>query len=141
LETLGDHGILVKDTDMLTEYVRQRLKRTITRKYTDGSSIKVITLDQEIENTILNAVKKSDHGTYLAIEPQTVQNIVEAVVEQLDKVKELLSQPVILTSPIVRIYFKRLLDQFQTNLTVLSFNEIDANIQIQAIGMVQARSL
>ncbi|MDR0424652.1 MAG: flagellar biosynthesis protein FlhA [Clostridiales Family XIII bacterium] len=137
LESLGDHGVSIKDTDMLTEYVRQKLKRTITRKYTDGSSIKVLTLDQGIENDILNSAKKSDHGTYLAMEPQTVQRIVENVNAQIARVNELVHQPVILTSPIVRIYFKRLIDQFLPNLTVLSFNEIDTNIQIQAIGLIQ----
>lgn len=139
LETIGDQGVSIKDTDMLTEYVRQKLKRTITRKYTDGSSIKVISLDQGIENAILSSAKKSEHGTYLAIEPQVVQRIVEGVTEQIEKVKELIHQPIILTSPIVRIYFKRLIDQFMPNLTVLSFNEIDTNIQIQAIGIIQLK--
>lgn len=139
LETLGDQGLAIKDTDMLTEYVRQKLKRTITRKYTDGNSIKVISLDQGIENTILNSAKKSEHGTYLAIEPLVVQKIVEGVTEQIEKVKELIHQPIILTSPIVRIYFKRLIDQFLPNLTILSFNEIDTNIQIQAIGLIQIK--
>ncbi len=140
LETIGDHGMSIKDTDMLTEYVRQRLKRTITRKYTDGNSIKVITLDQDIENMILSSVKKSEHGTYMAIEPGVVQSIVESLTEQIEHVKDLVSQPIILTSPIVRIYFKKLIDQFQPNLTVLSFNEIDSNMQIQAIGAIRTGS-
>ena len=140
LQTLGDQGVMIKDTDMLTEYVRQTLKRTITRRYTDGNSIKVITVDQAIENTILNSVKKNEHGTYLAIEPPVVQHIVENLTEQIEKVKDLIHQPVILTSPIVRIYFKRMIEQFMPNLTVLSFNEIDTNIQIQAIGSVQLES-
>lgn len=137
LQTLGDYGSNMKDTDMLTEYVRQQLKRTITRKYTDGSSIKVITLDQDVENTILNAIKRSEHGTYLAIEPPVVQRIVESMTEQMEKVKELIQQPIILTSPIVRIYFKKLIDPFLPNLPVLSFSEIDSNIQIQAVGVVR----
>ena len=139
LETIGDHGATIKDTDMLTEYVRQRLRRTITRKYTDGKSIKVISLDQGIENTILSSAKKSEHGTYLALEPQVVQRIIESVSEQIERVKDLIHHPIILTSPIVRIYFKRLIDQFLPNLTVLSFNEIDSNIQIQAIGIIQLK--
>ncbi|MBC3888640.1 flagellar biosynthesis protein FlhA [Acetobacterium paludosum] len=137
LETLGDHGTTIKDTDMLTEYVRQRLKRTITRKYTDGNSIKVIALDQEIENIILNSAKKNEHGTYLAIDPQVVQSIVEKVTEQIEKLKEIVDHAIILTSPIVRIYFKRLIEQFMADLTVLSFNEIDTTIQIQVIGMIK----
>lgn len=139
LETIGEHGTTIKDTDMLTEYVRQRLRRTITRKYTDGSSIKVVTLDQEIENTILNSTKKSEYGTYLAIEPHIAQKIVEGVSEQVNKLKEIVSQPVVLTSPVIRIYFKRLIEQFIPNLTVLSFNEIDANIQIQSVGVIQVK--
>ena len=139
LQTLGDYGGNMKDTDMLTEYVRQQLKRTITRKYTDGNSIKVITLDQDVENTILNSIKRSEHGTYLAIEPPVVQNIVESMTEQMEKVKELIQQPIMLTSPIVRIYFKKLIDPFLPNLAVLSFSEIDSNIQIQAIGVVRAQ--
>ncbi|WP_303866908.1 flagellar biosynthesis protein FlhA [Acetobacterium wieringae] len=137
LETLGDHGTSIKDTDMLTEYVRQKLKRTITRKYTDGNSIKVIALDQEIENIILSSAKKNEHGTYLAIDPQVVQTIVEKVTEQIEKLKEIIDHSIILTSPIVRIYFKRLIEQFMADLTVLSFNEIDTNIQIQVIGMIK----
>ncbi|MDR0570604.1 MAG: flagellar biosynthesis protein FlhA [Clostridiales Family XIII bacterium] len=140
LETVGDQGVTIKDTDMLTEYVRQKLKRTITRRYTDGSCIKVLTLDQDVENNVLNSVKQSEHGSYLAMEPHTVQLIVEDVTAQINRVKELVHQPVILTSPIVRGYFKKLIDQFVPNLTVLSFNEIDANIQIQAIGLIQARA-
>ena len=127
---------MIKDTDMLTEYVRQRLKRTITRKYADGSSIKVITLDQNIENAILNSVKKNEHGTYLTLDPAVVQRIMESVTVQVEKVKELFIQPIVLASPIVRLYFKRLIDQFHPQLTVLSFNEIDTDIQIQAIGSI-----
>ncbi|MBQ7605680.1 MAG: flagellar biosynthesis protein FlhA [Firmicutes bacterium] len=136
LECIGDHGTMIKDTDMLTEYVRQRLKRTITRKYADGSSIKVITLDQNIENAILNSVKKNEHGTYLTLDPAVVQRIMESVTVQVEKVKELFIQPIVLASPIVRLYFKRLIDQFHPQLTVLSFNEIDTDIQIQAIGSI-----
>ena len=136
LECIGDHGTMIKDTDMLTEYVRQRLKRTITRKYADGSSIKVITLDQNIENDILNSVKKNEHGTYLTLDPLVVQKIMESVTVQVEKVKELFIQPIVLASPIVRLYFKLLIDQFHPQLTVLSFNEIDTDIQIQAIGSI-----
>ncbi|NLY71819.1 MAG: flagellar biosynthesis protein FlhA [Clostridiales bacterium] len=137
LETIGERGTVIKDTDMLTEYVRQRLKRTITRKFTDGKSIKVITLDQRIEDIILNSAKRNEHGTYLAIEPEVVQRIIESVTKQVEKIKDIVSQPIILTSPVVRIYFKRLISQFFPNLVVLSFNEIEPNIQIQAIGVVQ----
>lgn len=139
LETLGEYAHSIKDPDMLTEYARQRLKRTITGKYTDGSSIKVVTLDQDIEDAILNSTKHSEFGTYLALEPTMVQNIIESAAEKIGELKEIVTQPIVLTSPVVRLYFKRLTEQFMPELTVLSFDEIEPNIQIQGIGIIQVQ--
>lgn len=136
LETLGDFGMTIKDADMLTEYVRQSLKRTISRRFSEANQLKVITLDAQIENMIMGAVKKMDNGSYLALEPQVIQNIITAATEQINKFKELVQTTIILTSPIVRVYFKKLVDQFYPNVTVLSFNEIDSDIQIQALGNI-----
>lgn len=136
IETLGDYGTTIKDADMLTEYVRQALRRTITRKFSDINQLRVITLDTATENLIINAVKKSEHGSYLALDPDTVQKIATSLVQQVNKVRELLPTPIILTSPIVRIYFKKLADQFVHGIVVLSFSEIDSSVQIQAIGNV-----
>ena len=136
LETLGDYGTKVKDIDMLTEYVRQSLKRTISRKFTEAGQMKVISLDSEIESKIMAAVKKMDGGSYLALDQQSIQKIITSTTSQLDKVKDIVSLPIVLTSPIVRIYFKKLLDQFYPNVTVLSFNEIDTDVQIQSLGNI-----
>ncbi|MEG1953445.1 MAG: flagellar biosynthesis protein FlhA [Hydrogenoanaerobacterium sp.] len=136
LETLGDYGTSIKDSDMLTEYVRQALKRTISRRFTEANQLKVITLDAQIENLIMGAVKKMDNGSYLALEPQVIQNIITATTDQINKFKELLPTTIILTSPIVRIYFKKLVDQFLQNITVISFNEIDSDVQIQSLGNI-----
>lgn len=136
LETLGDYGQKIKDTDMLTEYVRQALKRTISRKFTEANQMKVISLDPGVENMIMGAVKKLDNGSYLALDQQSIQKIITATTEQVDKIKELVQTPVILTSPIVRVYFKKLIDQFYPNIVVLSFSEIDTQIQIQALGNI-----
>lgn len=136
IETLGDYGNTLKDADMLTEYVRQSLKRTITRKFADANQLHVITLDTEVENIIMSSVKKSDHGSYLALDPDTVQKIAASLITQINKIKELMPTPIVLTSPIVRIYFKRLADQFASGIVVLSFSEIDNSVQIQAIGNI-----
>ena len=136
IETLGDYGSTLKDADMLTEYVRQSLKRTITRKFADVNQLHVITLDTEVENIIMGAVKKSDHGSYLALDPDTVQKIATSFITQVNKIKELMPTPIVLTSPIVRIYFKRLADQFVSGIVVLSFSEIDNSVQIQAVGNI-----
>ena len=138
LETMGDYYPTLKDTDMLTEYVRQALKRTITHRYSDNGQIKVITLDPELEKIILAGVKKNEHGSYLAIEPDIIQKMVANLLEQLNKVKDIVNVPIVLTSPVVRIYFKKIVDQFCPNTTVLSFSEIENNVQIQALGDVSA---
>ena len=136
LETLGDYGQKIKDTDMLTEYVRQALKRTISRKFTEANQMKVISLDPSVENMIMGAVKKLDNGSYLALDQQSIQRIITATTDQVDRIKDLVQTPVILTSPIVRVYFKKLIDQFYPNIVVLSFSEIDTQVQIQALGNI-----
>ena len=78
-----------------------------------------------------------DNGSYLALDQDSIQKIVIASTEQIEKIRDLIPSPVILTSPIVRIYFKKLIDQFCPNVNVLSFNEIDTNIQIQALGTIE----
>ena len=136
VETLSDYGATTKDSDMLTEYVRQSLKRTITRRFAEADQLKVISLDARIENAIMSSVKKMDGGSYLAREPQTIQNIIAATNHEIDKVKDLVQVPIILTSPIVRIYFKKLVDQFHPDAIVLSFNEVDNDVQILALGNI-----
>lgn len=135
LEALSDHSS-VHDTDVLTEYVRQSLKRTITRKWSEGGQIRVITLDGEVEKTIVNSVNRNEQGTYLALDPQVTQKIVTKLTECVKKVKDVIHTPVILTSPVVRIYFSRLMQQFYPRAVVLSFNELDADVQIQAVANV-----
>ena len=136
LETLADYAPAVKDNDMLTEYVRQGLKRTITQRFSEAGQLKVLGLDSAIEDRVIKSVKKTDGGSYLALEPDTIQKIVASTTEQINKVKKLVQEPIVLTSPIVRIYFKKLLDQFYPNVTVLSFNDIDSSVQIQSLGNI-----
>ncbi len=136
LETIADNQHTMKDVDITTEYVRQALKRTITRRFADGGQIRVLTLDTETENKIVASVKKSDQGSYLAMDPQTIQLLIASLNEQIDRVKDVIPTPIVLTSPIVRIYFKKLVDQFIPNITVLSFSEIDNSVQIQAVGNI-----
>ena len=111
LETLADYGTTVKDMDMLTEYVRQSLKRAITHRFAEAGQLKVISLDAGIENQIMGSVKRMDTGSYLALEPQVIQGIITAATREIDKIKDLVTTPIILTSPIVRVYFKKLVDQ------------------------------
>lgn len=136
LETLGDHTNVLKDIDIATEYVRQSLKRTITHRFAEANSLRVITLDTQIEDMIVSSVKKNEQGSYLAMAPDIIQNIVAATNDEIDKIKDVIPTVIILTSPVVRIYFKKLTEQFISNITVLSYSEIDASAQIQAIGNI-----
>ncbi|HBH94343.1 MAG TPA: flagellar biosynthesis protein FlhA [Ruminococcaceae bacterium] len=137
LECLGDHAATLKDMELTVEYVRQSLKRTITRRFADGGSLRVITLDPALEDIIIGGVKKnSNGGSVLSLDPETVNAIVANTSDEIDKVKDVLPSIVILMSPFTRIYYKKLLDQFMPGITVLSYSEIDNNTQIQAVGNI-----
>ncbi len=136
LETMADYSPSIKDIDMLTEYVRQALKRTISRRFAEAGQLKVITLDANVENVIMGAVKRTESGSYLALDTKTIQKIITSTNKELSKIKDLVQTPIVLTSPIVRIYFKKLVDQFYPDTMVLSFNEVDGNTQIQALGTI-----
>ena len=136
LETLSDYAPTIKDNDMLTEYVRQALKRTISRRFSSGGQMKVLTLDSGIEESIIKNIKRMEGGAYLTLEPDVIQKIVTATKTQIDKVRKLVPEPIILTSPVVRVYYKKLLDQFYPNITVLSFNDLDSAVQVQSLGVI-----
>ncbi|NLP26068.1 MAG: FHIPEP family type III secretion protein, partial [Clostridiales bacterium] len=136
LEVLGDYAGKIKDIDMLTEYVRQSLKRTISRKFAEAGQMKVVSLDTSIENMIANSVKQVESGSYLALDQASIQKIIVSATAEIDKIKDLVQVPIVLTSPMVRMYFKKLIDQFYPNVMVLSFNEIDSQIQVQSLGSI-----
>lgn len=136
-ETLADHATTIRDTDVLTEYVRQALNRNISRRtFKYGQPNKVITLNQALEEKIMSSVQHTDQGSYVALEPQTIQRIIQNTSREMTKLTEMGISPVILTSPIVRIYFKRLVEQYLPGLIVISYAEIDSVIEIQSVGTV-----
>jgi flagellar biosynthesis protein FlhA len=137
LETLADWAPMIKDADALTEYVRQALARTITKLYqSPEGNIPVITLDQNIEKTVAQAVQHTEQGDFLPIEPNVAREIMKKVTQNLEKFSQLNQQPVVLCSPLIRSHFKKLADRFIPDLVVLSYNEIVNNIQIHSIGTV-----
>ncbi|WZL71321.1 flagellar biosynthesis protein FlhA [Defluviitalea saccharophila] len=135
-ETLADYGAVTRDTDLLTEYVRQSLGRAISKKFLNQRSNNIITLDPVLEQTIMDAVQQSEQGSYLALDPQTTQQIFEKLSREIARFNSIGQQPILLTSPIVRIYFKKLTEQIAPDLVVLSYNEVDSSIEMQSIGMV-----
>ncbi len=134
MEYISDTGLPVKDVDALIERVRTSLKRTITRLYCEDGTMKVITMDSELERTMVGCLSKGERGFYLALSPDVLQSLINQITVQLKKFNSLSRTPVILTSQVMRVHFYRLIDQFYPNVRVLSFNEIANNIQIQSIG-------
>ena len=137
LETLADYGRITHDTDLLTEYVRQRLSGYITNKYVeDGKQLNVVTLDNSVEEAIMNSINKTETGSYLSLEPNTAQRILSNTLKAVQKLTNIGAQPIVLTAPIVRLYFKRLTEQLTRDLIVLSYNEIEPSVEIKSIEVV-----
>ncbi len=137
LETLADYAPTNRDTDVLTEYVRQALKRAISNKYfPGGETTSVVTLDPKAEQDIMNSVKQTEQGAYITLDPEKTQRLMQSVKAEAEKLENLGKNPIVVTSPIVRMYFKRLTKDYFPDLIVISYNEIESNVELQSVGMV-----
>ena len=138
-ETLADHAAVTRDTDILTEYVRQSLKRAISGKYFPPNEVtNVITLDPKVEQEIMGAVKNTEQGSYLSLDPARTKAIMDSLGEELKKLEYMGKNPIVITSPIVRLYFKKLASDYYKDIIVISYNEVESNIELQSVGMVTA---
>jgi flagellar biosynthesis protein FlhA len=138
LETLADYAPVTRDPDLLTEYVRQALGRAISRSVMGDPPNEVITLDPRLEQIIMDSVQKTEAGSYLAMDPAVSGKIVNNAARQAERLAQAGRQPVVLASPVVRLYFKRLTEQAIPGLVVLSYNELDPGMDIQSVGIIQA---
>ncbi len=136
IETLGDYGGLTRDPDMLTEYVRQGLKRAITNRFVPDRHARVITLDPNLEHMILENVRQTEHGAYVSLDSDVIQRIFASLRAAIERVTGLGLSPIVLTAPVVRFHFKKMAEGLAPDLVVLSFNELEQNIDIQADGVV-----
>ena len=138
-ETLADYAPTTHDTDILTEYVRQSLKRAISGKYfSAGETTSVVTLDPKLEQDIMGSVKQTETGAYLTLDPDRTKAILKSVGSETKKLEDAGKNPIIMTSPIVRMYFKRMTEDYFRDLIVISYNEVESNIELQSVGMVTA---
>lgn len=136
-ETLADYAATSRDTDILTEYVRQSLKRAISGKYfAANETTSVVTIDPKLEQEIMNSVKQTEQGAYLTLDPEKTRAIIKSVGAEVEKLENLGKSPIVIASPIVRIYFKRLTEEYYRDLIVISYNEIESNVELQSVGMV-----
>lgn len=138
-ETLADYAATSRDTDILTEYVRQSLKRAISSKYfPPRETTSVVTLDPLVEQEIMKNVKQTEQGAYLALDPEKSRAILKSVESEMKKMENMGKIPIVITSPIVRIYFKRLTEEYYRDLIVISYNEITPDVELQSVGMITA---
>lgn len=137
IDVVSETGLPIKDIDTIVERIRTALKRTITRMYCEDGSMKVLTLDSELERTMVSSIAKGEGGYYLALNPDLLQSLIRQMAEQLRKFSGFTQNPVILTSQIMRVHFYRLIEQFYPKVRVLSFNEVANNVQIQSIGSLK----
>lgn len=138
-ETLADYATTTRDTDILTEYVRQSLKRAVSSKFFPANeTTSVVTLDPKLEQEIMASVKQTETGAYLTLDPEKTKAIMKSVGNEVGKLENLGKNPIVITSPIVRMYFKRLTEDYYKDLIVVSYNEIENNIELQSVGMVTA---
>jgi flagellar biosynthesis protein FlhA len=138
-ETLADYAATSRDTDILTEYVRQSLKRAISNKFfSPTETTSVVTLDPKLEQEIMASVKQTEQGAYMTLDPARTKAIMDSVAVEVKKLEDLGKMPIIITSPIVRVYFKKLTEDYYKDLVVVSYNEIESNIELQSVGMVTA---
>ncbi|MCZ8520038.1 MULTISPECIES: flagellar biosynthesis protein FlhA [Paenibacillus] len=137
LETLADYGTYTKDHEILAEYVRQALSRQITQQFAAaGDSLKVITVGPSLEKKIAESVQQSDQGSYLALDPASTQVIYQRISDQVTKLLQAGQQPVVLTSPTIRMYLRQLLERTMQDIPVLSYSELEPNVEIQSMGVV-----
>ncbi len=136
-ETLADYASTTHDTDVLTEYVRQSLKRAISGKYFPANeTTSVVTIDPKVEQEIMSSVKQTEQGAYLALDPEKSKAIISSVQEETAKLENIGKVPIIVTSPIVRMYFKKLTQDYFEDLIVVSYSEIESDVELQSVGMV-----
>jgi flagellar biosynthesis protein FlhA len=138
-ETLADYATTTRDTDILTEYVRQSLKRAISARFFPANeTVSVVTVDPKVEQDIMASVKQTEQGAYLTLDPEKTKAIIAGVETEVGKLESLGKSPIVITSPIVRVYFKRLTEDYFKDLIVISYNEVESNIELQSVGMVTA---
>jgi flagellar biosynthesis protein FlhA len=136
-ETLADFGKVTTDTDILAEYVRQALARQITNQYVgQGETLKVATLSGKTEKSVADAIQQTEHGNYLALDPSISQRILESIAANIEQFSMMEQTPIVLCSPAVRMYVRQLTERYFPKVPILSYNELEANVEVQSVGVV-----
>jgi flagellar biosynthesis protein FlhA len=135
METLADHANLTKDPELLTEFVRQKLARSIVRQYeTAEGELPLLTLGADIEDLMSKSITETERGAYLHIDPDLGQSILNALNNTLDTFTQMNYQPILLCSPMVRRHLRKLTERFIPNLVILSHNELTPTVRLKVLG-------
>ena len=137
METLADSATFTKDPEVLGEYVRRALSRTISRQYLQNNVLTCLTLEPQTENQIVASVQHSDRGSFVSLDPNSMQQFIASLSKELQKLTSAGFHPVLLTSPASRLYVRKLTERIAPNLVVLSFAEMENQIEVQSLGMVK----
>lgn len=137
VETLADYGTTTKNPDDLTEYVRQNLSRVITQRFLSGDDVLVVALDSKVEQIILEKTKRLDTGTVTILEPAQIQGIYKSTKEIIDKASTQGKRVVVITAPVTRPRFKKIIEQVAPGLTVLSYAEVEPTKQLQIESIIK----
>ena len=137
METLADSAAFTKDPEILAEYVRRALSRSISRQYVQNNVLTCVTLDPQTENLIVGSVQHSDRGSFVALDPKSTQLFIASLSGALQKLTSAGFHPVLLTSPASRLYVRKLTERVAPNLVILSFAELESQIDVQSVGMVK----
>jgi flagellar biosynthesis protein FlhA len=138
VENLADFGTQTKDSEQLTELIRQKMSRAVTKPYiSEKNVLPIITFDEQLDKTVQDSVRQSDQGTFLALEPAKAQKIIQALNKFMEKNTVTEGQPVLLVSPQVRPHLAQLIQRFIPNLPVISQAEIPADIKLESVKVVR----
>lgn len=141
LETLADYAAMTKDTDLLTEYARQRLARSLTRPYLGKDRVlRVLSVGAGLEEAVASGINQSEYGSYLALDPRQANQIIEVIKRSVESASARIEQPVMLCSTTIRRHLKKLCERFQIPLTVLSYNEIPSGLQVESIEEIRVEA-
>jgi flagellar biosynthesis protein FlhA len=141
LEKLADYAHVSRDTNLLAEYVRQALARQICRKYMDkDDALTVFTIDPRLEETMINSVHQSEYGSFLALDPQMGEKVLNQVGENMANFRKMEKEPAALCSPRLRSHFKKFTERNYPYLAVLSYNEVIPQAKVQSIGVINSDS-
>ncbi|MDR2799738.1 MAG: flagellar biosynthesis protein FlhA, partial [Desulfovibrio sp.] len=136
VETLSDHGHVTKNSEVLTEYARERLSRTIVKPYLDNrGSLPIITLDAKTEQLLQESLRQTENGAYLALSPGLAQKLVQNINKAVESAVNTDGQPVVLVSPLTRPHLAQLVMRFLPSVPVISQAEIPNDIRLTSIGV------